>query len=527
MNNSQSETPIGQQLTLANLPGFIAKRLEVGPGHAGLVVDGKGKMRTLPPGHHKVVGFWRRLTGRVSDWQFAVIPTGPAPLLVPVPHLRSGDGEWVDVTCGVTVRVADPQRFYAQFLRGASGTTGAALAQHLSAAIEGAMRQAVAGWAADDLAQGAVDRQLVAGVHRALEPLTDSLGLALEEVRYVTVRPVEEPVEVARKQAELEAALAQVEMERRMSQLSTDAEWQEFVRQLEADYGLPGLAQEAAAPVAGPVAKEEPPSNAARLRGALHRYADARTAGVSARVERLLGKEKPPRSPVFYWWERVVPWLRVIGAIILIAGLAVFFLFPDTSTTDKIGALVELACAIPSAVVLFVSALWLERKAAQERAELLGGARLLWLGRGDRERIDQLVRGQLTTELKTIAQTLRDARDRAYREGLRDEALVIKQIEERAERLHREVTVGVSGAAPYLTAVRVSRDELETMLDYDEELLAQAGQLSDVVEIMRQTVLTGEPVPEPARQIEAGLSDLEHRFQARARFIQAPASPTN
>jgi len=523
MNNSPSETPIGRQLTLANLPGLVAKRLEVPPGHTGLVVDGKGRTRTLPPGRHKVVGFWRRLLGRVSDWQFAVIPTVPMPLLVPVPHLRSGDGEWMDVTCGLTVRVADPQRFYAQFVRGGSGTTGAALAQRLSAGIEGAVRQAVAGWAAEDLTSGAVNERLAAEVRRALEPLTDSLGLALEGVRYVTVLPVEEAVEVARKQAELEAMLAEVEMERRMSQLSTEAEWQEFVQQLEADYGLPGLTQEAATPIA----EEKSPSNAARMRGALRRYADARTAGISARVERLLGKRKPPQPPIVRWWERVVPWLKVIGALILIGSLVVYYFLPIATTADKIAAVVQLLCAVPSALALFVSALWLERKAAQERAEAIPGARLLRLGRGDRERIDQLVRGQLTTELETIARTLRDTRDRAYREGRRDEALAIKQIEERAERLGKEIAAGVSGAAPYLTAARVSRDELETMLNYDEELLAQAGELSDVVETMRQTVLAGEPVPEPARQVEAGLSDLDHRFQVRARFIQAPASPTN
>jgi hypothetical protein len=50
-----------------------------------------------------------------------------------------------------------------------------------------------------------------------------------------------------------------------------------------------------------------------------------------------------------------------------------------------------------------------------------------------------------------------------------------------------------------------------------------------VVEVLRQTVLNGESVTEPAREIESALSDLDHRFQARTRFLtnQQANQPTN
>jgi hypothetical protein len=516
-----SDAIIGRRLTLANLPGFLAKSLDVPPGHVGLVVDGKGAVRVLPPGRHTVVGLLRRLFGSVSGWRFALVSTEPVSLLVEVGHVRAGDGEWVDVTCAATVRVADPQRFYAQAMHGEAG----GIVQCLSASIEPAVRQAVAGWGSDDLVRGAVSDRLANEVRRALEPAAGGPGLKLEGLRYVAVRPADEALEVALGRAELEAALAEVEMDKKMSQLETQAEWQEFVRQLEADYKLPGLAQEATAPAA---AGEAVPKKT-QLQKALRRYAEARESATAARVERLLGKREKRQPAIVRWWERTVPWLKVVSAVLLVAAMAIYVLLPSVSAAEKTAGWLELACAVPSAVVVFISALWLERKAARERAAEAGGARLFGLGHGDRERIDGLVRDQLTSELVTVNGTLRDARDRAYREGQREDALAIKQVEERADRLREQIAAGVSGTATYLTSARVSWEEAERMLSYDEKLLAQASDLSDVVEALRQAVLNGEPVAEPARQIEAALSDLDHRFQARARFLanQLSDQPAN
>jgi hypothetical protein len=520
MSRSQDKTTIGRPFASADLPGFVTKQLDVPPDHTGLIVDGDGRTRTLPPGQHRVVGLWRRLFGRVSDWRFAIIPTSPQALIVSVQHLRTGDGEWVDVTCGVSVRVADPHRFYAQFMRGSGGST-AELTKRLSAGIDAAVRQAVAGWAADDLIRGTVSDRLAAEVRRALPPVADTLGLEIEGVRYVAVRPVDEAVDVARKQAELEAALDEVAMERQMSELATEAEWREFVQNLEADYDMPGLVQEVdTSSDDGEGASE---SRVEELRNAAQRYADARIAGLSARANRLLGREEPerPEPPGVRWWERIVPWLKFGSIALFIAALALYF-FPRANTgREKIAILLELACAVPSAVMIFISALWLERKAARDRTISREGGELLWLGQGDREKIDRLVRDQLTNELRTIARTLRETRDRIYREGHRDQALAVKETEKQSDQLRQAVSAGVRGAAPYLSEAHVTQTDLETMLNYDEGLLAQVNDLSDKTEALRQTVLTGEVVGDQLETIKTGLSELDHRFQARARFIKS------
>jgi hypothetical protein len=321
--------------------------------------------------------------------------------------------------------------------------------------------------------------------------------------------------------AELDARLAEVEMERRMSELETEAEWRDFVRQLEADFGLPeATVQHSVA--ASSTEGEPPPSQAAQLRQTVRSYVDGRTAALAARAERLLGRRKPRQPKIVYWWERIVPWLKVISTLILVGSLSVYVFSSKGDLGGRLGAIFELACAMPTAFILFISALWMERRAAQEREEARGGGRLLSLARGDREQIDRLVRRQLAEELAAVKRTLQDTRDQVYREGDRDGAVRIKQVEERADRLRRAVEAKIRGQAVYLTEARVSHDALERMLDYDEQLLAMAADLGDRVAELREAVLADESMGDEVRGLDSDLSTLDHQFQARARFIQTP-----
>ncbi len=534
MDKSRDDISIGQRLTLADLPGFIAKQFEVPPGHIGLVVDGKGKTRTLPPGRHKVIGFWRRLLGRVSDWQFAILPSGPFPLRVPVPRLRAGDGGWIDVEVLAMLRVSDPARAAAAL------ATPINLAAALSAGMEGPARQAVSGWAAGDVNRPEIAGRLASLLRPALEAQVEGLGLALEQVVAVTACLSDEAVAVAQKMADIEAALAQVEMEKKMSQLGTEAEWRDFARQLEADYELPKDTLQGAMPTAPETedGTSAPGSNAARLRQTARGYAASRKAAVAVRLERLLGKRKPKRKPkskpakppFSHWWERIVPWFKALGMILMLVGLAAFAFQPGGDPMNRFGSFVSLLCTLPEAVMLLAAAFWMERQAAIKRRGVNPSTpRLERLGRGDRQQMDTLVRAQVARELRALADKLQDARNRAYREGWREEAMQLKDIETRADRFRQAVEAQSYGPAAYLTQARVSHKELATMLDYDEELLAQMAALNDQAESLRQAVLAGDSAlaKELARQTESGLSVLDHQSQARSRFIQTPVRTTD
>ena len=562
-DQQQSGVMVVRRLALGDLPGVAGKRLHVPPGRTALVTDGAGRTRRLAPGRHKVIGFWRGLFGRVSDYSFALLPSEPFPLRVPVPRLRSGDGGWVDVDLLARLRVADVER-------AAAAIAGEVeLAADLSAALEDGATKAVAGWASSDLAKPEVSARLAAALRPALVAQLGELGLALERIVSVEAIPSEEAPARAQRLSALETALASSEMGRRMSALTDEAEWLDFVRQVEADYELePGTLQRTmgadviaeaeaaaavgAAPVAA-VAEPEPeaapgvvaraaaeaaaPEEAAalpaepqvppaeRLREAVSGHETAQQAGLIARVLRLGGRKPRPQAPIVVWWERAAPWLRVIGAVILIASMVVFAVLPRTTTPDRVAAAIQLACAIPGAIVLFIGALWAERSAARKRAvreaEAQRGQRLWELGRGERERMDGLVRTQLATELKDAIPTLRDARDHAFREGRRTDALAIKGVEERADRLRLTVAGQVAGQAAYLTEAKVSREQLETMVEYDERLLAAAADIGDLVEALRQKALADEPTHDVLARVQSGLSALDHKFRARTRFIQA------
>ena len=559
----QAETMIVRRLALGDLSGVIGKRLHVPPGRTALVTDGAGRTRRLAPGRHRVIGFWRGLFGRTSDYSFVLVPDGPFPLRVPVPRLRAGDGEWIDLDLLVRLRVADAQ-CAADQVRGE-----VELAADLSSVLAQPAGETVTGWASGDLAKPEVSPHLAAALRPALVDKLASMGLALERIVSVEAISSEQAPARAQRLAAVEAALSSSEMERRMSDLTDEAEWLDFVCQVEADYELePGTLQRTmgadviaeaeaaaavgAAPVAA-VAEPEPeaapgvvaraaaeaaaPEEAAalpaepqvppaeRLREAVSGHETAQQAGLIARVLRLGGRKPRPQAPIVVWWERAAPWLRVIGAVILIASMVVFAVLPRTTTPDRVAAAIQLACAIPGAIVLFIGALWAERSAARKRAvreaEAQRGQRLWELGRGERERMDGLVRTQLATELKDAIPTLRDARDHAFREGRRTDALAIKGVEERADRLRLTVAGQVAGQAAYLTEAKVSREQLETMVEYDERLLAAAADMGDLVEAVRQKALADDPAHEVLARVQAGLSALDHKFRARTRFIQA------
>lgn len=501
MNKSTLSQPLTRHLTLTDLPGIFVKRLEVPSGNTGIADDGRGNVRTFPPGHHTVVGIGTRLFGRASDWRFTLLLATPFVLRVPIPRLQAGDGTWIDVNVLLLLHVEDA-------VRAATACPGVMteLAAGLSAAMEAPVRQAVTGWAAGDLGRPEVNARLAAVVRPILEAQAQTWGLAVERLLAVTARPSAETVEEARKLAEIEAALAQVEMGKRMDALTSQAEWLDFVRTLEADYGLP----------AG--ALGEGVTGAPELKEAVAAYAEGAEVALEVRARRRLGAPQRPEPLPPVWWEQALPWLKLAGALALFAGPALYALSPLLAL-NRAG--VFLLVAVVVALALYGIAFWAEQQAAIRRRIAVAPQLLLErLGKGDRQRMDRLVREQLARELAAIRTKINDARTHAYREGRREEALRLKPVEERADTLRQVAEAQGHGPAAYLTEAHITHRQLATMLDYDEELLARSAAVGDLAEAMRQTVLAAGDVAEATAQLETALSALDHQFQARARFIQ-------
>jgi hypothetical protein len=206
--------------------------------------------------------------------------------------------------------------------------------------------------------------------------------------------------------------------------------------------------------------------------------------------------------------------------VVLFTGLALTAIAPLIGLAQP-GLTLLIAALI--AAGLFGVAFWLEGQAIDRQgAETTYESFLERLGKGDRRQMDRIVRKQLARELRTLSTKIHDARTHAYREGLRERALSLKRVEMRADRARKDVAAETHGPVAYLTEASITHQQLETMLAYDETLLAKSAELGDAGEQVRQAVLDGALTEQDVKELDAALSDLEHQIQARARFIQAP-----
>lgn len=500
MFNTITQEHLVRKLTTPYLSGILAKTLVVPDGAQGVALG--PQPRVYPPGEHRVVTLWQRLFGKVGDQQWALLPATPFALRVPIPRLRAGDGTWVDVDVMLTLRVSQPVRAATT-----CPTTLPDLAADLGTALEPVARQTVTQWAAADLVQPKVNGRLAAALRPALDAQTETYGLAVERLIAVTVRESDDAVVEARKRDE-------IELEKQIDALTTRAEWLDFIRNFKADFGLTTATVDALLDD-----MDAEGFDAARLRQAVKAAAAGDEAALTVRTQRILGESGGapallPPAP----WERAIPWLKLLSGLVLFVGLALTSLAPLIALANA--GLVLLVTAL-AAIILFGVAFWLEQQAAIRRHTDVKPF-LEQLGKGDRKRMDRIVREQLARELQTLQQKINDARVHAFREERREEALALKSVEQRADRMRRDVMAETHGVAAYLTDANVTRRQLAAMLTYDETVLAQSAALGDAGEQVRQQALNATLTDQAIKDLEIALSELEHQIQARARFIQVP-----
>ena len=500
MYHLEQREELVQRLTIPDLSGTLTKDLIVTEGMQGVALG--PQPQTYPPGEHRVVMLWRRLFGKVGDRRWALLPATPFAFRVPIPRLRAGDGTWVDVDVMLALRVIQPARAAT-----ACPTTLSDLAADLSAALEPVARQTVTQWAAADLAHPKINGRLAAALRPALDAQTETYGLAVERLIAVTVRESEDAVVEARKRDE-------IEMEKQIDALTTRAEWLDFIRNFKTDFGLTTATVDALLDD-----MDEERFDAARLRQAVKAAAAGDEAALTVRTQRILGESGGAPAPLPPApWERAIPWLKLLSGLVLFVGLALTALAPLIALANA--GLVLLVTAL-AAIVLSVVAFWLEQQAAIRRHTDVKPF-LEQLGKGDRKRMDRIVREQLARELQTLQQKINDTRVHAFREERREEALALKSVEQRADRMRRDVMAETHGVAAYLTQANIARQQLAAMLTYDETVLAQSAALGDVGEQVRQQVLNATLTDQAIKDLEIALSELEHQIQARARFIQSP-----
>ncbi len=519
LTGSQDTNPLDPQAALArlrlvaDLPGWASKRLTVGPHQVALVSGPGRETRLYKPGVHTVAGPWSLLNGQALRWTYVLLPATPLSLLVTVRRL-AGDRELVEVRFQAQARIATPVPFYAAFLERAGQVSTFDLQTALAQAAGEILAPIVSDYAAADL--DSRRGQMLTALRDKLPKAVAALGLDVSAIDNLSVRPAPALVEEAQQMAALENELRRIAQDRQMDKLAGAAQMQEFVSQLEAEFGLPGLAEAVAQ------AGEEP----AQVGRVLRELEQSRLAAELARRSERLGASAPapPLAESEPGWLHWIGPLRIVLGIISL-GLIIYSLSllpPDDPERDY--TVFSALISGVSLMLLIISTAWYELRTRRRLLNQRVMGALDLLSQGDRQRADALVREQLKSGLQAVQKKLRDARLTIADHKHDDEASAVGKVEKRVERMKGPMGQAQTARPPYLTKAHVSAAELVAMLSYDEALMLHMNRIDDAAQKLLVQAIKDEYAPADLTALEVELTELEHAFNARARFLRTPVN---
>lgn len=543
MDQTTEFTTLAQARPVTALPGLWRKQLTVPPQQWGLLIPPGQPPQALPTGQHTLGTWWQRFTGRFGQTVYLLLPQQPLTIPATNPRLRhqdrfvlSGDDELVDVGWQTRLRIKQPSLFYQQFIEDNGRITLFALQKALAAQTAPMLAPVVARYAAADLEAAPVQQALHTTLSQNLTPLLAQWGLELVAIDGLTVRPAATMAELAERVQAWESRLQEIAQSAKFDQLTQAAERAEYIRQLEADFDIPGFADlmaqaEAAAPsVPDRSAPTEPtPAWAARWQDGLRRWWQGRLAGAAtppastADPAPAATDPKPtrPQAPSVPDNGGEPGWLRWFAFIrIGFSFLLIFLAFLDMAPSDPEYTDVALRLFIYGATLLvgIVSTIWVEERAWHNYRQRQMANPQLYLPYDERLRADHLLRRHVTAELDKISRSLKEIRLRHFQQKGGAGVAQIKGAEQRAEQMAQTLGQAQVGTAVYVALPKITAVRLAAAYEYDDWLRQQIQQVSDkVVALHTETV---QPAPavdisSSAAAIEADLIQFKHDFQGR------------
>lgn len=533
LNDRQDLTVLAQMATVSQLPGFVRKRLHVPPTLQAVVVniDGNAVTRLLPGGH-TLGGMWQWYTGATSKMAYTLLPNEPFPLLAAA-QLLTGDDQLVELQCAFSLQIGQADRFYARFLAGKGQVTMLDLQTAVSGWLQDILKLTLSDYAAADLNISPVPDSLAHVIRQQASSLA-AWGLILHTISKPTAMSVEALTTLAEKQVALAARLRQLEQESQLSRLSEEAELRAYIRQLEADYDLPGLAdlliETATTPDNGTESYIPTLAPQQQLQQLANQLAPSRLAGQLARLrQRQPDNETTTRTtmvPTEPAWLRLMMPVRHLFSLVTLFLLFYSFTAVDRQSPGYQREQLELLLSAGMLLLGIAYSLWQETRTRSQllNQQVMGSLSLL--SQHDRQVADRLLRQQVQQELSGLQNKLHEARLVLYKTGHKRSIASMGDLENLAARLLRELPQADVARAPYLTNTAVSPSEVAAMLNYDENLLRHLNQVHDETQALISVLYQDEKVlpGEKIAALAAALSEFEHRFQARTRFIRMPSA---
>ena len=526
-NNKQDRLPFGRVFRIKELSGWLGKRLVVPPGYHGIALNDPGKARLFPPGEHRVLTAWERLRGRGAGLRAGYVSGEGFPLRLKAANLLSGDEELVDASLLCSVEIADPERFFREFVVTNQVVSEQALDLEDSL-VAAALQAVVQEYAATDLARSEVSERLAAGFALQLEPLLRGRGLRLRSMDLLVFWQAEKRLVMAEKMLELEEKLADVDMQRRMAAVENRLQLEEFLHEV-----APELAETASLQVAlgesGEVAFRKIPSGQ-RFRAWVSAETENKGAGLGRKVQEFFSrfgkkpeKEEAKRRRPDRWWLKRSVWIGFVLVLAVLITLIVQGFAKDGGALDRWQVILGVWAFAVVAVLESIKALYERWEVINERDWTLEGVTYLDDSAAhDRQRVDTLVREQCSGELRQVGRLLEELRHQVYDPRQPDLALKIRTLEDKVRRYTEDVLNPDFGQPPYLKGVRLSHLAWQALLDGDEQVIVQAAALGEDAHAIVQANAEKVQVESLLERFEARLDAFRHVFANRARSLRPP-----
>ena len=522
-----NHTYLARAFTLKELPGRLGKFLDVPPGWRGITVSRHGKVKNFGPGRQRVLSAGARLLGRGAGFTAGIIPEGFFSARLKAENLLSGDDQLMDASLLCEVEIIDGERFFTRQVlpRGIVQGNSLDLRSEVAWELLGALTRR---YAAADLVHGHPLERMLPQIRAGLEALLSDQGLGLSYISLVTFWRAEDRALAAEKAQALKDRLREAELDEKMAQVESEAQFDDFVRQLEPHLdealGLHPVEDET-----GPQEKRAP-AILDSFRTWLNIETKKDAGGRRIRIDGLFrrkgkfeeetsrrGRRRPQR-----WWLKRVIWM----GFVILAAYALTRLVNWIAGPAEWSARWEFYLAVGGFAALAV--LESLKSLFQGWEEL---QKVHWTEPGttfvddlvghDRLAADALVREQCATDLHNAQNMLNDLRSRVYKSGDDDTALAARDPEKAVAQAREHVLDPKFGIPPYVTDLNVSRPMWEDNLDYDEGLLVRSSALNEDAQALLQRHSGGEFEPQYLDQLRARLDAFVHRFNNRSQALKA------
>ena len=532
-NNVQNSSPVplARAFLLKELPGWIAKSLEVPPGRRGICMDKQNRLRLFPPGRHPLLSAIERIGGGGAGLRAGYLPDHPFAAWLNAENLLSGDDILLETRLLVMVEVIDPARFFTEQVlprkQIQSGQVDLSQAE-----IYNALGTLARRYAAADLICGLPTDRLLPQIQAVLRASLGNQGLGLDTIQFISFLQSEDRIKVAEKVQTMEERLQNIELQKQMAAIENQAQLEDFIKQLDPELvergGLRPVFQPASAQPDGT------PGGVSSLFDSLRaRFSAANKQEKNNRhwvLDDLLGRfrkkdeEKlPQRRFERFWWVSRGLWM----AFLILMGIGLTFLALWLTQVFSWTSLKEILIGIWS-FILFgllesIKVLYEKREQISEKKWSKPGITYLDdLSGNNRQQVDQIMRDQAQRDLNHIRELLNDVRSRVYRAGNEDLALRIRELERKFESASAHIKDPNFGSAPYLDPkLHINSHVWNNMLDYDELLLIRGTALSEDAQEIQQKASQAPISQESFDQLESRLDAYLHQFENRGRALRS------